>query len=43
MYADGGRIYKNDSKNERVFLTDAEIESERARSRREMEEACKGQ
>lgn len=43
MYADGGRIYKNDAKGERVFLTDADIESERARSRREMDEACKGQ
>ncbi len=43
MYADGGRIYKNNEKGERAFLTDAEIESERARSRREMDEACKGQ
>jgi hypothetical protein len=43
MYADGGRIFKNNEKGERVFLSDAEIESERARSRREMDEACKGQ
>ena len=43
MYADGGRIYKNNEKGERVFLSDAEIESERARSRRDMDEACKGQ
>ncbi|MEO7744570.1 MAG: DUF4124 domain-containing protein [Usitatibacter sp.] len=43
MYADGGRIYKNNEKGERVFLSDAEIEAERARSRREMDEACKGQ
>ena len=43
MYADGGRIFKNNEKGERAFLSDSEIESERARSRREMDEACKGQ
>ena len=43
MYADGGRIFKNNEKGERVFLSDSDIESERARSRREMDEACKGQ
>ena len=43
MYADGGRIFKTDEKGERVFLSDAEIESSRSKSRREMEEACKGQ
>lgn len=43
MYADGGRIFKSDEKGERVFLSDAEIESARAKSRREMDEACKGQ
>src|SRR4029434_1055960 len=43
IYADGGRLIKNNEKGERAFLSDAEIESEHARSRREMEEACKGQ
>ena len=43
IYADGGRLIKNNDKGERTFMTDAEIESERARSRREMDEACKGQ
>jgi hypothetical protein len=41
-YADGGRIYKNNDKGERTFLSDSEIDSERARSRREMDEACQG-
>lgn len=41
-YAQGGRIYKIDEKGERVFMGDADIERERERTRREMEEACKG-
>jgi hypothetical protein len=40
-YADGGRIHKYNDKGERVFLDDAEIEAERIRSQREMDEACK--
>lgn len=43
MYSDGGRLFKNNDKGERVFMTDAEIEAERGRSRRDMDEACKGQ
>jgi hypothetical protein len=43
IYADGGRLIKNNEKGERTFMTDAEIDTERARSRREMDEACKGQ
>ena len=41
MYADGGRIQKNNDKGERELMSDAEIESARERTRREMEEACK--
>ena len=40
-YADGGRIYKYNEKGERTYLGDAELETERNRTRREMEEACK--
>jgi hypothetical protein len=40
-YADGGRIYKYNEKGERTYLGDAELETERDRTRREMEEACK--
>ena len=40
-YADGGRIYKYNEKGERTYLGDAELETERIRTRREMEEACK--
>ena len=40
-YADGGRIHKYNDKGERVFLGDQEIEVERERSKREMDEACK--
>lgn len=42
-YAEGGRLFKNNEKGERVFMSDADIESERVRSRREMDEACTGQ
>ena len=41
LYADGGRITKYDAKGERVYLGDQEIEVERERSKREMDEACK--
>ena|ERR1700693_4663075 len=40
-YADGGRIHKYNDKGERVYLGDQEIEAERDRSKREMDEACK--
>jgi Domain of unknown function (DUF4124) len=40
-YADGGRIHKYNDKGEREYLGDAEMESELARTKREMEEACK--
>jgi hypothetical protein len=42
-FADGGRIQKYNDKGERELMSDEEIESERARTRREMEEACKTQ
>ena len=32
---------KFDDKGERVFLSDQEIEAERVRTQRQMEEACK--
>jgi hypothetical protein len=41
MYSEGGRIQKTNEKGERELLSDAEIESARERTRREMEEACK--
>ena len=41
LYADGGRITKYNDKGERVYLGDQEIEAERERSKREMDEACK--
>ena len=40
-YVDGGPLYKFNEKGERVYLGDAELETERSRTRREMEEACK--
>ena len=40
-FVEGGRIYRTNEKGERVFMEDAEIESARERSRREMDEACK--
>jgi cyclophilin family peptidyl-prolyl cis-trans isomerase len=40
-YADGGRIHKYNAQGERVYLGDQEIEIERERSKREMDEACK--
>jgi acyl-CoA synthetase (NDP forming) len=41
LYTDGGRIAKYDSKGERVFLGDQEIETERQRAQRDVDEACK--
>lgn len=41
LYVDGGRITKYDDKGEKVYLGDQEIEAERARTQREMDEACK--
>ena len=41
QYADGGRMHKYNDKGERVYLGDDELEAERVRSRREMDEACK--
>jgi hypothetical protein len=40
-YADGGRIAKYNDKGERIFLGDEQIDAERERSKREMDEACK--
>jgi Domain of unknown function (DUF4124) len=40
-YVDGGRIHKYNDKGEREFLGDEEIEAERDRSKREMDEVCK--
>jgi hypothetical protein len=40
-YAEGGRLYKYDDKGERVFMSDAEIDAEKERSRVAMDEACK--
>jgi hypothetical protein len=41
-FVDGGRMFKYNEKGERVFLGDAEMDSERERTRREMEAACQG-
>ena len=38
-FVDGGKIFKPGGRD---LMSDAEIESERARTRREMDEACKG-
>jgi uncharacterized protein DUF4124 len=40
-FVDGGRIGRTNEKGERVLMTDSEIDSERERARKEMEEACK--
>ena len=39
--SDGGRIVKYDSKGERMILNDEQIESERVRAQKAMDEACK--
>ena len=41
QYADGGRIHKYNAQGERVYLGDEEMEAEKVRSKREMDEACK--
>ena len=41
VYADGGRLTKYNDKGERVYLGDDEIDAERERSKREMDEVCK--
>lgn len=41
MYEEGGRFTKYNDKGERVYLGDEELEAERVRTRREMEDACK--
>ncbi|HYC35491.1 MAG TPA: DUF4124 domain-containing protein [Usitatibacter sp.] len=38
-FVDGGKIFKPGSRD---LMTDSEIESERSRTRRDMDEACKG-
>lgn len=43
LYRDGGRIYRTNEKGEREFMSDADIDAARERSRREMDEACKDQ
>ena len=40
-YSAGGRIAKLNDKGERVFLGDDEIDAEREKARRTMDEACK--
>ena len=40
-YSQGGRISKYNDKGERVFLGDAEIDSERERARQKVDEVCK--
>ena len=40
-YAAGGRIAKLNAQGERVFLGDDEIDAEREKARRQMDEACK--
>lgn len=40
-YADGGKIFKYDDKGEKIVLGDEEIDAERERSKKEMDEACK--
>jgi len=39
-YDQGGRLQRTNEKGEREFLEDAQIEQLKARTRREMEEAC---
>jgi len=41
MYEDGGRIMKTNDQGERVYLSDEELEAAKAKSRRDLEEACK--
>lgn len=41
-YTEGGRISKYNEKGERVSLGDAEIDAEREKARRQVEQDCKG-
>jgi molecular chaperone GrpE (heat shock protein) len=41
MYSQGGKIQTTNDKGERELMSDADIESARERTRREMDEACK--
>ena len=40
-YVEGGRIHKYNDKGEREYLGDAEMDVEREKARRAMDEACK--
>ena len=40
VYTEGGRIMKANSKGERDYLTDEEIEAERVKSQKLVDEAC---
>src|SRR5438128_1997128 len=40
-FAEGGKISKYNDKGERVLMDEQEIEAEREKARRQMEEACK--
>jgi hypothetical protein len=41
-YSEGGRISKYNEKGERVLLGDSEIDAERAKAQRQVEQDCKG-
>jgi hypothetical protein len=41
MFQDGGRIVQMNDKGEREYLTDEQIEAQREKARRDMDEACK--
>lgn len=40
IYTDGGRIMKTNEKGERDYMSDAEIEAERAKTQKIVDEAC---
>ena len=40
IYTDGGRILKNNDKGERDYMSDEEIEAERAKTQKIVDEAC---
>jgi hypothetical protein len=41
MYTEGGRLARHNEKGERVYLGEAEMQAERARAQRVVDEACK--
>jgi hypothetical protein len=41
MFQDGGRIVQMNDKGEREYLTDEQIEAQREKARRDVDEACK--